>query len=655
MSDEASARPPATRRFPSLPAPPSIARPRIPSYVDVQPPPTPRVPFGLALGALGVVYGDIGTNPLFALTEAFGGEHAMSATPPHVLGVLSLIFWALILVITVKYLTFVMRANNDGEGGILALLSLIPEKARRHALVLVILFGAALLYGDGVVTPAISVLSAVEGLKAVAPSLTPWIVWITVVILIGLFLVQRRGTHRIGFVFGPVMVLWFLTIATLGAVQIVRAPIVLAALNPMHAVRFFRIGGLSAFSVLGAVILTIAGGEALYADMGHFGRRPITLAWYVLVLPALILNYFGQGAFLLSGGVPEPSLFYALVPKAALIPMIVLAAAATVIASQALISGAYSLTQQAVQLGFSPRITVVHTHEGHAGQIYVPEVNWALMVACIVLVTQFKSSDKLAAAYGLAVTGTMSVTTLAYFVVLTKTWRWPLYKALPLCAAFMAVDLCFLGSNLRKFLDGGWVPFTLGLGVFVLFTTWMAGRKRLAAYFAGIMLPLDTFLEDVERCKPPRVRGTGVFLTGNSNGVPVLLLHHFKHNQVLHEKVVLLTITSAHTPYVRPAERLRVETLPLGFYRLIARFGYMETPNVPQLLKASRDWGLEVQLDRTTYYLGRETLIASSNKGDMARWRKRLFALVSRNAKSATAYFGIPPDRVVELGMQVEL
>ena len=623
--------------------------------MDLQPaPPMPKWPVALALGALGVVYGDLGTNPLFALAEAFGGEHGVAVNQENVLGVLSLIFWALMLVVTVKYLTFVMRANNDGEGGILALLGLIPTAARRPLLVLVILFGSALLYGDGVVTPAISVLSAVEGLKGAAPGLTKWIVPITIAILVALFLVQRKGTQGIGFAFGPVMIIWFLTIAALGARQIVRTPLVLLALDPRRAIVYFAHGGWSAFSVLGAVILCIAGAEALYADMGHFGRRPIALAWYTIVLPSLVLNYFGQGAFLLSGGVPDPSAFYAIVPGRLLVPMIVLSAAATVIASQALISGAYSLTQQAVQLGFSPRVTVVHTHEGHSGQIYVPEVNWALMIACVVLVAQFRSSDKLAAAYGLAVTGTMSVTTIAYFVVLLRAWKWAWYRAVPLCLLFLAVDLTFLASNLRKFWDGGWVPFTIGVAVFTLFTTWITGRRRLGARLGEYFLPLEAFLDDVRMQRPPRVRGTAVFLTANPNGVPVLLLHHFKHNQVLHEKVVLLTVASEHTPYVKPSQRLRVEEVGDGFYRLLARFGFMETPNVPQLLAASRDWGLLVDLERTTYYLGREALIASKRPG-MARWRKRLFAFVSRNARSATDYFGIPPSRVVELGMQIEL
>ena len=608
----------------------------------------------LALGALGVVYGDLGTNPLFALGEAFGGEHPIAVNPTSILGVLSLIFWALMLVITLKYLSFVMLAANDGEGGILALLGLIPLASRPRVLVLILIFGAALLYGDGVVTPAISVLSAVEGLKSAAPSLSSWIVAITIGILIVLFLVQKRGTQGIGFVFGPVMVLWFLTIGVLGARQIVRSPVVLLAIDPRNAIRFVTADPRAGFTVLGAVILCIAGGEALYADMGHFGRRPIAIAWYGLVLPALVLNYFGQGAFLLSGVKPEPSGFYALVPHSLLLPMIVLSTAATIIASQALISGAYSLTQQAVQLGMSPRVTVVHTHAGQSGQIYVPEVNWALMIACVALVAGFGSSDRLAAAYGLAVTGTMSVTTLAYFVVLRKTWKWPLYKALPLCALFMTVDLTFLVANLRKFFDGGWVPFGMGLGVFTLFTTWMLGRRRLGAQFASMIVPLRDFLDDVARICPPRVRGAAVFLTANSGGVPMLLLHQFKHIPVLHEKVVLLTISNEQTPFVKPVDRFELEEIGQGFFRLIAHFGFMETPNVPSILESTRLRGLELDMERVTYFLGRETLIASRKRG-MAKWRKILFAFVSRNAKSATAYFGIPADRVVELGMQIEL
>jgi KUP system potassium uptake protein len=428
---------------------------------------------------------------------------------------------------------------------------------------------------------------------------------------------------------------------------------VLFAISPHWATRYWMDRPHDAFLVLGAVILCIAGGEALYADMGHFGRRPIAAAWYGLVLPALLLNYFGQGALLLSGTKPEPSAFYAMVPHVLLIPMILLSAAATVIASQALISGAYSITQQAVQLGYSPRVTVVHTSAGHAGQIYVPEVNWALMIACVTLVVGFQSSDKLAAAYGLSVIGTMSVTTIAYFVVLTKTWKWPIWKALPLCVTFMAIDVTFLIANLRKFFDGGWVPFCMGMVVFVLFTTWIWGRKRLASHLASVVVPLDAFLDDVAQIKPHRVLGTAVFLTGNPNGVPTLLLHHFKHNQVLHETVVLLTIHAEQTPYVKGANRIAVEELRHGFHRVVANFGYMETPNVPDLLRYSRNAGLPIDKDRITYFVGRETLIPSGR--GLRRFRSWLFAVISRNAMSATAYFGIPPNRVVELGMQIEI
>jgi KUP system potassium uptake protein len=558
------------------------------------------------------------------------------------------------LVVTVKYIGFVMRASNDGEGGILALLGLIPMTARPKVLVLVIMFGAALLYGDGVVTPAISVLSAVEGIKATTPALAHWIVPITIVILVLLFMVQRRGTNDIGFVFGPVMVIWFVAIGALGVASIVHEPIVMTAINPVWGVRYALARPHDAFVVLGAVILCIAGGEALYADMGHFGRKPIALAWYTLVFPTLIANYFGQGALLLSGAKAEPSAFYALVPHVLLVPMIILSTAATVIASQALISGAYSITQQAVQLGYSPRVTVIHTSAGQFGQIYVPEVNWALMIACVALVAGFRTSDRLAAAYGMAVTGTMTVTTIAYFVVVTKTWRWPLYRAIPVCAVFMVVDMTFLVANLRKFWDGGWVPFSIGLGIFTLFTTWVTGRARLFEYIKAAVVPLDAFIADVHASHPHRVQGTAVFLTSHSNGVPTLLLHHFKHNQVLHETVLLLTITSEHSPFVKGSERLETETVGEGFYRVIARFGYMETPSVPELMTAlEQKKVIPIDPDRTTYYLGRETLIPCGR--GLRRLRMWLFALISRNALPATRYFGIPANRVVELGMQIEL
>ncbi len=655
VSPERATLPPASRLTAKLP------RPRLPSFeAPLEPAPPSRLPLGLSLGALGVVYGDLGTNPLFALQECFAGPTPIAATAPNVLGVLSLVFWALVLVISVKYLSFVMKASNGGEGGILALLALVPTKGKGAAaerpwlLTLVVIFGAALLYGDGVVTPAISVLSAVEGLKAAAPATASLVVPITVIILIGLFFAQKRGTEGIGHVFGPVMVLWFVTIGVLGLRQIIKTPVVLTAIDPRCAIYFFAHGGSHAFLVLGAIVLCIAGGEALYADMGHFGRRPIAIAWYALVMPGLMLNYFGQGAYLLAGGTISSSTFYSIVPTTLLIPMIVLATAATVIASQALISGAYSLTHQAVQLGFFPRVAIIHTCEGQSGQIYVPAVNWLLMVACIALVVGFGASDKLAAAYGLAVTGTMSITSIAYFVVLSRTWKWPLWKATLIVGFFLIFDLAFLTANLSKFFAGGWVPVGMGLVVFTVMTTWMAGRKRLAAQLATVVFPFADFVAEITRKPPHRVPGTAVFMTGNPSGVPPVLFHHFKHNKVLHENVVMLSILSVDAPFVDATSRISVADLGQGLTQVIAKYGFMETPDVPALLGACAPFGLRVNVDEATYYLGRETLLASKKPG-MAQWRKFLFALISRSARSATAYFGIPPGRVVELGMQIEI
>lgn len=640
--------------------PPSLrlSRATMPSAHGVAAPSRTPGTAALALAALGVVYGDIGTNPLFALQECFAGPTALAPTPENVLGVLSLVFWALVLVVSVKYLSFIMRAANDGEGGILALLALVPGRGARSerpkVLVLLVLFGAALLYGDGVITPAISVLSAVEGLKIAAPSLSSYVVPITIAILVGLFVVQKRGTQGIGTVFGPVMILWFFAIGALGVLQIAKNGDVLHALDPRHAVSFLFSGGRHAFMVLGGVVLTIAGGEALYADMGHFGRRPIAIAWYALVLPCLLCNYFGQGAYLLGGGGVELSPFYALVPRALLYPMIALATAATVIASQALITGAYSLTQQAIVLGFFPRVRVVHTSEHHVGQIYVPFINAVLMIACIALVAGFGSSEKLAAAYGLAVTGTMAITSVAYFVVLTQTWKWSVWKAAPLVAAFLAIDGAFLVANLTKFFAGGWVPVGIGLVVFTVMATWTAGRRQLSEYFASIAFPVADFVRDVPSQCVARARGTGVFMTANPNGVPPVLLHHFKHNQVLHAKLVLLSIQSVSVPFASEADRVRVTPLGQGLFQVIAKVGFLEVPNVPQILEACAPLGLEVDRDRTSYYLGRETLIPTKSKG-LLRWRGELFSVISRTAQSASRWFGIPPSQVVELGMQVEI
>ncbi len=620
----------------------------------------------LALGALGIVFGDIGTSPLYALGECVKKEtvdgvlkvaaSAVEVTPDSVLGLLSMFFWSLMMVVTFKYLAFIMRAHNKGEGGIFALLALVPVKATsktRGAVVLAALFGAALLYGDGIITPAISVLSAVEGLGQATHAFDKFVVPITIVILLALFLVQKRGTDRIGRAFGPVMLLWFVVLAVLGVRGILRAPHVLQAVDPRWAVRLFSADPMHAFKVLGSVVLCITGGEALYADMGHFGARPIRISWYVMVLPALLLNYFGQGAVMLeSGWVEKP--FWATVPDALIYPMVGLATAATVIASQALISGAFSLTRQAVQLGYMPRVTIVHTSATNEGQIYIPEVNQALMVACLALVLVFKESSALAAAYGIAVTGTMGITSIVYYFVITRNWGWSWTRAAPLVALFLAFDLPFFSANVLKFFDGGWFPIFVALGMFALMTTWKRGRAELATRFNQSMMPLAALLEDLEATKPHRVRGTAVFMSGNPEGTPPVLLHHLKHNQVLHRQVVLLSIMPSDVPTVAKDEQIQVKDLGNGFYRVTWHTGFMETPNVPQILIRAREFGLVCEPSTTSFFLGRETLLTGGSS-HMMHWRKVLFALVSRNALSATSYFGLPPGRVVELGMQVDL
>ncbi|MBS1151069.1 MAG: trkD [Myxococcaceae bacterium] len=618
----------------------------------------------LLMGALGIVFGDIGTSPLYAVKECFKMKdgfvtaHAVATSHDNILGVLSLIVWSLTVVVTVKYLTFIMKADNKGEGGIFALLALIPKsgsdsKAVRNLVVLAALFGASLLYGEGLITPAISVLSAIEGLEVATTAAKPLIIPITIAILIGLFYAQKRGTEGIGKIFGPVMLLWFAAIAALGVRGIILNPAVLEAVNPMHAVNFFLIHKAHGFAVLGGVVLAITGCEALYADMGHFGARPIRIAWYAVVFPALLLNYFGQGAYLLQNGYVEKP-FYALVPEPLLYPMVILAAAAAVVASQALISGAFSLTRQAVQLGYFPRVTIVHTSSKNEGQIYIPEVNQALAVACVLLVFAFKESDALAAAYGIAVTGTMTITSTVYFFVVTRRWGWSKWRAVPLVVLFLFFDLTFFGSNLIKFFDGGWFPMVVGISMFTLMTTWKRGRQILGERFAQTIVPLDNLLEDFAANPPYRVRGTAVFMSGSSEGTPPVLLHHLKHNQVLHRQVVLLSILAADQPTVPKEERVEVIDCGQGFFRLIARSGFMETPNVPQLLIMARDLGLVCEPSTTSYFLGRETLL-TTGKSHMTGWRKGLFAFVSRNALPATSYFGLPPGRVVELGMQVDL
>ncbi|TAK18071.1 MAG: potassium transporter Kup [Myxococcaceae bacterium] len=617
----------------------------------------------LALGALGVVYGDIGTSPLYAVKECFAPVHGVAPTVENVLGVLSLIVWSLILVVAVKYVSFILRADNQGEGGVLALLALVTSRQEmadrsrsrsRAALVVLGLFGAALLYGDGVITPAISVLSAVEGLEVATTRVHHFIVPITVVILVGLFLMQKRGTAGIGAIFGPATLVWFISIAAAGLPWIFRRPDVLGAINPIHAVRFFQEHHMHGFLLLGSVVLCITGGEALYADMGHFGRKPIRWAWYAVVFPALIINYLGQGAVLIERGeAVRGNPFFGLLEGWLVYPMVAVATVATVVASQALISGAFSITQQAVQLGYCPRVTIVHTSGSAEGQIYIPEVNRILMVACITLVLVFKESSALAAAYGIAVTGTMSITSVLFYQ-LTRQWGWAMWKSVSLVALFLALDLSFLGANIVKITEGGWFPLVMAAAVFIVMTTWKKGRRTLGSHIIANTLPTELFLSDVQNTQPHRVKGTAVFMTSNPDGAPPVLLHHFKHNKVLHEQVILLSVQTRHVPEVPPAQRLSVRELGQGFWQVTATYGFMETPNVIESLTLCNQRGLPVDPLTASFYLGRETLL-TTGRSSMAQWRKVLFSILSRNARPANMFFNIPPNRVVELGTQIEL
>ncbi len=629
----------------------------------------------LALGALGVVYGDIGTSPLYAFKECFFGPHSFPVTTGNVLGILSLIFWSLNFVVTFKYLSMVMRADNRGEGGILALLALVrpsgPLTRTGRLLITTGLFGSALLYGDGIITPAISVLSAVEGLSVATPALTHWVVPIAFIIILALFAFQRRGTAGVGAVFGPVTGIWFICIAVFGIMGILREPGVLRALDPRYAVDFFAREGLTGITILAAIILVVTGGEALYADMGHFGRKPIRLAWFTLVLPALMLNYFGQGALILNDPGVARNPFYALVPGWALYPMVGVATAAAVVASQALISGAFSLTRQAIQLGYSPRMKIIHTSSSTIGQIYIPSVNTALMLACLGLVVGFRDSGALALTYGVALSGTMTITTILFAIVMRRLWNWSKWKVGIITALFLTVDLAFVSANMLKVPNGGWLPLLVAAGVYLLMSTWKKGRVRLSHIVRENTLPIELFLQDIRRRQPHRVGGTAVFMTSDSDGAPPVLLHHLKHNKVLHQKVMLMSVHTEEIPQVAHRERVRCSELGEGFYQVKVHYGFMETPDVPDVLRdLSRedDKGkpVPVKLADTTFYLGRETLIAIPSsklaKADgarpegrrMGRWRKKLFILMTRNAQSATAYFGLPPNRVVELGAQIQ-
>jgi KUP system potassium uptake protein len=618
----------------------------------------------ISLGALGVVYGDIGTSPLYALKECLAYPHSPHAVPPthdNVLGVLSLVFWAMTLVVTGKYLVFVLRADNKGEGGILALSALGHQGDGPSALlkltvpILLALFGAGLLFGDGVITPAISVLGAIEGLSEQNPALSYLVVPITVAILVGVFLVQRHGTGRIGGVFGWVMLVWFVAIAAAGLPQILREPHVLTAVNPWYAAHFIVTNHWHGFLLLGSVVLVITGGEALYADMGHFGRTPIRLAWSVVAFPALLVNYFGQGALLLNrqpGSVTNP--FYALVDGPMLIPMLVLATMAAVIASQALIAGVFSMTHQAIQLGYWPRMTIVHTSERTEGQIYVPGMNYAMMVACVVLVLAFQSSSKLASAYGIAVTGTMAITSYLFYRVCRYKWKLSPVRCIAVLATFLTIDLAFFVANIVKIHHGGWVPLVIGLAMFVVMTTWWRGRLELSKVMDAGTMPEDLFLVDIESSPLPRVRGTAVFMASTTDGIPNVLLHHVKHNQVLHKQVVLLSIVTEPVPWVQGKRALAVKDLGNGFFRVVGHVGFMQSPDVPRLLGRCQPHGLSMEPATTTYYMGRQTLLTTGHT-KIAGWRKKMFAFLARNARAPTSFFNLPPNRVVELGLQIEL
>jgi KUP system potassium uptake protein len=613
----------------------------------------------LSITALGVVFGDIGTSPLYALRECFSGEHGMAVTPDNVLGILSLVFWSLVIVISIKYIVFILRADNRGEGGILALTALITPTDKsiargRLMLILMGIFGAALLYGDGMITPAISVLSAVEGLQVATPFFRPYLIPITVAILIGLFAIQNRGTAKVGAIFGPITLLWFLVLALLGLWHIFDKPGVLAAVNPMHGVNFFVEHGWRGFLVLGSVVLVVTGGEALYADMGHFGTRPIRAAWFFVVFPALLLNYFGQGALLISDPTAAENPFYRMAPDWALYPMVALATMATVIASQALISGAYSLTMQAVQLGYSPRLDIDHTSAREMGQIYIPAVNWTLMIACIGLVIGFRESSNLAAAYGIAVTATMSVTTILFYLVARDRWHWNRVLAMLICGFFLVIDLSFFAANATKILHGGWFPLLIAAGVFTLMSTWKTGRRILRERMEEASLPLTTFLESIKNHPLVRVPGTAVFMFSDPVGTPPALLHNLKHNKILHERNVVLRVETQGVPHLPEEERVVIERLPQEFYRIALRYGFMEEPNIPAALKLVDIPELKLKPMETSFFLGRETLFVTQKPG-MAVWREKIFIWMSRNARSASHFFGIPPNRVVELGTQVEL
>jgi KUP system potassium uptake protein len=630
----------------------------------------------LVIAALGVVFGDIGTSPIYTLKECFSpaSHHHMAVTEGHVLGVVSLILWSLILLICVKYLVYILRADNKGEGGVLSLMVLaahgMVESRRRRVIIILGLFGAALLFGDGIITPAISVLSAIEGLKdnglmgqapADAAAALLWeqhqewlTMGITAVILIGLFSVQFLGTDKVGRFFGPLTAIWFTCLGVLGFSQLIQGPEILQAFNPLHGWHFLRHGGHAAFVILGSVFLAVTGGEALYADMGHFGKSPIRRAWFILVFPSLALNYLGQGALLLKNPGAAISPLFQMAPQWATLPLVLLATAATVIASQALITGTYSLTLSAVQLGYLPRLSIRHTSEHARGQIYIPLVNWMLMFACLALVFAFRTSSNLAAAYGVAVTMTMFITTVLFYFVARHLWHWPALKALFLCTVFGLIELGFLSANLTKFFHGGWFPIAAGSILFVLMTTWATGRRLVRDRLESSAISQDLLVESLLRRPPVSVPGTAIFLTSTRGRSPVALLHSLKHYGAIHQRVIFLTLEVQDDPWVPPSKRVEVESLGHGFWRVTGRFGFMQKPHVPRFMRLCASHGLEVDPDRATFFIGREIILPSANPG-MARWREHLFAMASRLAQQPATFFQIPVGRVIELGQQVEI
>ncbi|MFZ4524257.1 MAG: potassium transporter Kup [Chlorobium sp.] len=614
---------------------------------------------GLSVAALGVVFGDIGTSPLYAVRECFHGEYGIAITQANVLGVLSLLVWALLLIVSLKYLTFIMKADNDGEGGILALTALIITQSKKNGyerwlLVVIGLFGAALLYGDGMITPAISVLSAIEGVQIIAPAFKELVIPATIIVLVALFFFQHHGTARVGALFGPIIFVWFVVIGILGLVEIIQYPQILEAILPWYGISFLLNNHLQGFMVLGAVFLSVTGAEALYADMGHFGKHPIRLTWVLLVLPALLLNYFGQGAFLLAFPLESHHPFYGLVPSWAMIPMVLLSTSATIIASQALITGVFSLTQQAIQLGYMPRLTVTHTSAKHIGQIYVPAANWTLMIATIGLVAGFGSSSNLASAYGVAVTATMLISTILFYYVARDLWKWNKIALNVLISFFAVIDLSFFAASMSKLFHGAWFPLVIGLVVFTLMITWKQGRSLLLQQLTDRTLTIEEFIQSLSLQQPQRVNGQAVYLTANPDLVPVAMLHNLRHNKIMHSEIALFHFSTERVPRVPNSRKVEVTKLGDGFFKVVARYGFLEHPNIRQVIALANHQGLHFRLEAISFFLSRERIVTGF-KSKMISWRKTLFALMARNALSATAYYDLPAGQVIEIGLLVQI